>query len=118
VQGSSPEEAAARTIQSVYEVIDSEDYGASYRLLSEGFKADKAQTQAEWASTFSELQSVRFVEGPNAQVSGNTATVTGVTIAENGGQTERNTVTWRMVNEGGEWKMDDITSFEQEIISG
>ncbi len=117
-QGDSPEEEAARTIQEVYEEIDDEDYEASYEHLSEGFKASEASTQANWASTFDQLQSVRFVEGPNAQVSGNTGTVTGITIAENAGQTERNTVTWRVVNEGGEWKLDAITSFEQEIISG
>jgi hypothetical protein len=112
------EKKASRTIQEVYEEIDDEDYEASYKHLSEGFKASEAQTLAEWASTFRELQSVRFVEGPNAQVSGNTGTVTGVTIAENAGQTERNTVTWRVVNEDGKWKLDAITSFEQEIISG
>ncbi len=117
-QDDSPEKEAARAIEEIYEEINDEDYEASYRLLSEGFKADEAPTQAVWASTFDELQSVRFVEGPNAQVSGNTGTVTGVTIAENAGQTERNTVTWRVVNEDGEWKMDAITSFEQEIISG
>ena len=114
----SSEKKAARTIQEVYEEIDDEDYEASYEHLSEGFKTSEAQTLAEWASTFRELQSVRFVEGPNAQVSGSTGTVTGVTIAENAGQTERNTVTWRVVNEDGDWKLDAITSFEQEIISG
>jgi eukaryotic-like serine/threonine-protein kinase len=112
------EEEAAQTIQDVYEEIDDEDYEASYKHLSKGFKAREAPTQAIWASTFNELQSVRFVEGPNAQVSGNTAKVTGVTIAENAGQTERNTVSWRMVNKDGEWKLDAITSFEQDIISG
>src|SRR5918998_928511 len=109
-QGDSSEEEAARTIEEVYEEIDDEDYEASYEHLSEGFKANEAPTQATWASTFDQLQSVRFVEGPNAQVSGNTGTVTGVTIAENAGQTERNTVTWRVVNEDGEWKLDAITS--------
>ena len=113
-----PEGEAARAIEEVYEEIDDEDYEASYEHLSEGFKANEAPTQAIWASTFDKLQSVRFVEGPNARVSGNTGTVSGVTIAENAGRTERNTVTWRVVNEDGEWKLDAITSFEQEIISG
>ena len=117
-QGDSSEEEAARMIEEVYEEIDDEDYEASYEHLSEGFKANEAPSQATWASTFDQLQSVRFVEGPNAQVSGNTGSVSGVTIAENAGQTERNTVTWRVVNEDGDWKLDAITSFEQEIISG
>jgi hypothetical protein len=64
------------------------------------------------------LESIRFVRGPDAKVSGNTATVTGVTVAKKGSRTERNTVTWRMVNEGAEWKLDGIPSFQQDIISG
>jgi eukaryotic-like serine/threonine-protein kinase len=117
-QGDPAEQEAARAIEEVYEEIDDEDYEASYKHLSEGFKASEAPTRAIWASTFDQLQSVRFIDGPDAQVSGNTGTVTGVTIAENAGQTERNTVTWRVVNEDGDWKLDAITSFEQEIISG
>ena len=111
-------QAAEQTIEDVYKTAADGDYRASYKLLSQDFKANKAQTEAAWANTFAELQSVRFVQGPNARISGNTATVTGVTIAENAGQTERNTVTWRVVKEDGEWKLDEITSFEQEIISG
>jgi eukaryotic-like serine/threonine-protein kinase len=115
---SDAEEEAAQAIEDVYEEIDNEDYQESYSHLSEGFKQRENLTQARWASTFDRLKSVRFVEGPSAKVSGDTATVKGVTIAENAGQTERNTVTWRVVRQDGEWKMDDITSFEQEIISG
>jgi serine/threonine-protein kinase len=117
-QGDTPKEAAAQAIKDVYEEIDDEDYEGSYRRLSEGFKRRENLTQAGWASTFDQLKSVRFVEGPDARVSGDTAKVTGVTIAENAGKTERNTVTWRAVKEGGEWKLDAITSFDQDIISG
>jgi hypothetical protein len=115
---SAPQRAAEDALQKVYTTAANGDYDASYGVLSEHFKATKAQTEAKWANTFTGLQSIRFVEGPDAEVSGNVATVTGVTIARKSGQTERNTVTWRMVNEGGGWKMDDITSFDQEIISG
>jgi eukaryotic-like serine/threonine-protein kinase len=117
-QGNTPEEEAAQVIEDVYEEIDDRDYEASYKLLSEGFKQREDLTQAGWANTFRNLKSVRFVEGPDAKVSGNTATVSGVTIAENAGKTERNTVTWRVVKEDGEWKFDAITSFDQDIISG
>ena len=65
-----------------------------------------------WGGTFSTLESISFEEGPDAQVSGDTATVTGVTTATHTNRTERNTVTWGMVNEGGEWKLDDIISIE------
>ncbi|HVD44320.1 MAG TPA: hypothetical protein VNB92_03130, partial [Rubrobacter sp.] len=90
----------------------------SYGLLSQNFKATTAPTQPEWSGQFDTLESIRFVRGPDAKVSGNTATVTGVTVAEKASRTERNTVTWRMVNEGAEWKLDGIPSFQQDIISG
>jgi serine/threonine-protein kinase len=105
-------------LQRVYTAAASEEYGISYGLLSQNFKASEGVTEAEWANTFADLQSIRFVEGPDARVSGNTATVEGVTIAENAGRTERNTVTWRMVKEGGGWKLDGIPTFRQEPVSG
>jgi serine/threonine-protein kinase len=116
-QGGLTAEAAEETVRNVYETAESENYEASYNLLSDGFKASTAGSQANWAATFEPLQTIRFVQGPDAQVSGNTATVTGVTVAQTA-QTERNTVTWALVDEGGEWKLDDIVSFEQQIISG
>jgi serine/threonine protein kinase len=111
-------QAAEETLQRVYTTAANEEFRTSYGLLSQNFKASEGVTEAEWANTFAALQSIRFVEGPDAQVSGNTATVEGVTIAENAGRTERNTVTWRMVKEGGGWKLDGIPSFQQDIISG
>jgi serine/threonine-protein kinase len=111
-------QAAEQTIREVYSTAADGEYHTSYGLLSQDFKTSEAQTQAQWANTFADLQSIRFVEGPDAQVSGNTAKVTGVTIAEKVSRTERNTVTWRMVNEGTEWKLDGIPSFQRDIISG
>ena len=63
--------------------------------------------------TFAKLQSIRFVKGPDARVSGNAATVTVVTIAENA-----DTVTWRVAKEDGERKLDEITSIHKDIVSG
>jgi eukaryotic-like serine/threonine-protein kinase len=111
-------QAAEQTIREVYSKAADGEYDTSYGLLSQDFKTGEAQTQARWANTFADLQSIRFVQGPDAQVSANTATVTGVTIAEKVSRTERNTVTWRMVNEGAEWKLDGIPSFQREIVSG
>jgi len=51
------------------------------------------------------LESISFVEGPQAEVSGDTATVTGVTVAEHTNRTERNRGTWTLVNQNGEWKI-------------
>jgi hypothetical protein len=80
--------------------------------------APAAPAQPEWIGQFDNLESIRFVRGPDAKVSGNTATLTGVTIAEKVSRTERNTVTRRMVNEGAEWKLDGVPSFQRAIISG
>jgi eukaryotic-like serine/threonine-protein kinase len=116
--GSLTAQAAEKTLQRVYTAAANEEYGTSYRLLSQNFKTSEGVTEAEWANTFADLQSIRFVEGPHARVSGTAATVEGVTVAENAGRTERNTVTWRMVKEGGGWKLDGIPSFQQEPVSG
>ena len=117
-QGFLTAQAAEQTVREVYSTAADGEYHTSYGLLSQDFKTSEAQTQAQWANTFADLQSIRFVEGPDAQVSGTTARVTGVTIAEKVSRTERNTVTWRMVNEGAEWKLDGIPSFQRDIISG
>jgi eukaryotic-like serine/threonine-protein kinase len=111
-------QAAEQTILEVYSTAADGEYDTSYGLLSQNFKATTAPTQPEWSSQFETLESLRFVQGPDAQVSGNTATVTGVTIAEKVSRTERNIVTWRMVNEGAEWRLDGIPSFQRNIISG
>jgi eukaryotic-like serine/threonine-protein kinase len=117
-QGRLTAQAAEQTVRAVYSTAADGEYDTSYGLLSQDFKTSEAQTQAQWANTFADLQSIRFIEGPDARVSGSTAKVTGVTIAEKVSRTERNTVTWRMVNEGAEWKLDGIPSFQRDIISG
>ena len=109
-------EAAEETVQRVYETAEAEEYGTSYNLLSQNFRADQGLSQAGWADTFSQLQTIEFVEGPDAEVSGDAATITGVTRVELTEQTERNTTTWTVVNEGGEWKLDTITIENQEIL--
>jgi eukaryotic-like serine/threonine-protein kinase len=73
--------------------------------------ASAAPTQPEWSGQFDTLESIRFVRGPDAKVSGNIATVTGVTIAEKVSRTEGNTVT-------AEWKLDGVPAFQRDITSG
>jgi hypothetical protein len=114
--GGLTEQAAAQTVRDVYTTAAAGNYGTSYDLLSTGFKQNAVPTQAEWSGQFNTLQNIRFVQGPDAQVSGDTATVTGTTIAEHTDRTERNTVTWILVNEGGEWKLDDLQFQDQEIL--
>jgi eukaryotic-like serine/threonine-protein kinase len=114
--GPTEEEAAAQTVRDVYATAAAGDYGASYELLSERLKQSAVPTLAEWSGQFNTLQSIRFIQGPSAQVSGNTATVTGTTIAQHTDRTERNTATWTLVNEGGEWKLDSINILRRELI--
>ncbi|MEW6638567.1 MAG: hypothetical protein AB1425_17335 [Actinomycetota bacterium] len=112
-----PAEEAAQTVEEIYATAASGDYDASYALLSSGFKQSTAPTQAQWSGQFESLRSIRWVEGPTAVVSGETATVTGTTVAEHTDRTERNTVVWRLVREGGEWKLDGLSPQSTEIIS-
>ena len=113
-------EAAEATLREVYETADAGDFEASYALLSQGFVGQQEVYSAEeWALTFDTLGSISFVEGPNAQVSGDVATVTGVTIANNtDGTTDQNTASWTLVNEGGEWKLDSLDIIQSVQISG
>jgi ketosteroid isomerase-like protein len=114
--GGLTEEAAEQTVRDVYATAAEGDYDASYDLLSGRFKQSTAPTQAQWSGQFNTLQSIEFEEGPEAQVSGDTATVTGVTIAEHTDRTERNTVSWTLVDEGGEWRLDDLQLQERELL--
>jgi hypothetical protein len=57
-----------------------------------------------------------FVEGPTAELSGDTATVTGRTEATKAGQVEVNQGTWNLVVEDGRWKIDgwDVTNISTQ----
>ncbi len=110
-------EQAAEVTREVYRLAAAGDYGASYDLLSQNFKQNEAQTQAEWANTFDTLEQISFVEGPDVQVSGDTAQASGVTRAVHTDRTERNTVTWTLVREGSGWKLDAINPVDRQIVS-
>jgi serine/threonine-protein kinase len=109
-------EAAEQTIQEVYSSAEDADYATSYGLLSQRFKQTTASTQGQWSGQFETLQSLDFEEGPTAQVSDDTATVSGVTIASHTDRTERNDITWTLVAEGEEWKLDKLTVNDQQLL--
>jgi serine/threonine-protein kinase len=113
---SSTEQAVAQAVRDVYKLAADGDYGQSYDLLSPAFRQEYATTQAQWSGQFDTLESIRFVEGPDATVSGNAARVTGVTIAEHTDETQRNTVTWTLIREDGQWKLNDLDMIEQELV--
>jgi hypothetical protein len=107
--GGSPEEAAARTVEEFYTSAVEGDYGKAYEMLSSEWRQKHFPTQGVLESTFTSVRDITFVEGPTAEVSGDTATVTGVTTAELATQTDRNKGTWQLVNENGEWRINEWT---------
>lgn len=107
--------AAEQTVQGWYDSAVSKDYEGFDARLSTGFRQSTFPDQGTFDGTFETLKSIEFVEGPNAQVSQDTATVTGTTIAEHEGFTERNTGTWNLIDEGGEWKLDNVSVQTQPI---
>ena len=92
------------------------EYEESYEFLSPAFRQSLAPTQAAWTNQFDTLERIRWLEGPDAQVTGDAARVEGVTLAEHTDKTERNTVTWTLVRQGGEWKLNSINSIYTELV--
>jgi tRNA A-37 threonylcarbamoyl transferase component Bud32 len=99
-------EAAERTVEEFYTLTSAGNYDRSVQLLSESWEQSTFPNRAIFEGTFAEVESVEFIEGPTAEVFGNTATVTGRTRATKTDQIELNQGTWRLVDEGGEWKID------------
>jgi serine/threonine protein kinase len=113
--GESESEAAEQAIQDHYTAAADGDNEEAWNSLSSRFRQQLGAQQA-YTNQFGTLQSLTFDEGPTAEVSGNTATVTGVTIATHTDRTERNTASWVMVNEDGEWKLDGVTIENRQLI--
>ena len=106
---------AEQTVEDFYSLAARGDYDRSYDLLSAGWKQAYFPSQAELEGTFGEVEDVTFIEGPTADVSGNTATVTGTTRAELTTETQRNEGTWFLVRDNGgwlieEWEVNQISS--------
>jgi serine/threonine protein kinase len=113
--GDSSEQDAEQAIEDHYTAAADGDYDEAWNSLSSRFQQQIGSREA-YTNQFRTLQSIEFEEGPTAQVSGDTATVTGVTIATHTNRTERNTVSWTLVDEGGEWKLDNISFRDQQLI--
>ena len=107
--GSTEAEAAERTVEEFYTTTSEGDYDRSAQLLSEDWRQSTFPDRATFESTFAAVERVEFVEGPTAEVSGGTATVTGRTQATLTYQVEQNEGTWRLVKEDGEWRIDGWT---------
>jgi eukaryotic-like serine/threonine-protein kinase len=98
--------AAERTVEEFYASAARGNYQRSSALLSPDRRQSAFPSQASFQVTFGTLQSIEFVQGPDAEVTGDTATVTGVTEARHTDRIERNEGTWRLVNVGGSWRID------------
>jgi len=109
--GGAPTEAQAaeRTVEEFYTTSSAGNYDRAAQLLSESWRQSTFPNRATFAGTFDRVERVEFVEGPTAEVSGDTATVTGRTEATLTTQIEQNEGTWRLVKENGEWKIDGWT---------
>lgn len=113
--GTSESVAAEQALEDHYRAAADGDYDEAWNSLSSRFQ-QQIGSQGAYTNQFGTLQSIDFEEGPTAQVSGNTATVSGVTIATHTDRTERNTATWTLISEGGDWKVDNITINGQQLI--
>jgi serine/threonine-protein kinase len=107
--GSSEAQAAERTVQEFYTSSSAGNYDRSAQLLSESWRQSTFPNRATFEGTFDKVESVEFIEGPTAEVSGDTATVTGRTRATLTDRVEQNEGTWSLVKENSEWKIDGWT---------
>ena len=110
-------DAAERTVEDFYTLTSAGNYDRSAQLLSESWRQNMFPNRATFEGTFAEVESVEFLEGPAAQLSGDTATVTGRTRATKTGQIEINEGTWYLVNESGGWKIDgwDVINIDTQF---
>ncbi len=99
-------QAAEQTVSNFYTSSSAGNYDRSAQLLSESNLQSTFPNRATFESTFDKVESVVFIKGPNAEISGNTATVTGETQATLTGEIQHNEGIWYLVREDGRWKID------------
>ena len=105
-QGGLTARAAEQTVEEFYTTTSEGDYDRSAQLLTEAYRQSTFPNRAVFEGTFDKVESVVFIEGPNAELSGDTATVTGETQAKLTGEIQHNEGTWYLVREGEQWKID------------
>jgi serine/threonine protein kinase len=105
--GGLTEEAAEQTIIDHYQVAASDNYREAWNYLSSSYQQELGSPSA-WTDQFQTLESVEFTSGPTAQVSGDTARVSFSTRAVHTNRVDTPSLTAILVNENGEWKIDDL----------
>jgi hypothetical protein len=108
-QGEFTAQAAEQTVEAFYTTTSEGDYDTSAQLLTESWRQEWFPDRDTFHGTFDKVESVVFIEGPNAETSGDTATVTGETRATLTGEIQHNEGTWYLVQEDGRWKIDGWT---------
>jgi hypothetical protein len=104
--GSSKEDPA-QVVQEFYQAAVDRDFGRSSGLMTPEWRQTWFPEQGQFENTYSTLKDIEFVEGPTVvETSGDTATVTGETIATHTDRTERNKGTWILVYQNGEWRIN------------
>ena len=103
-------------MEEFYTTSSEGDYDRSAELLSESWRQSTFPNRATFEGTFAPVDRVEFVEGPTAEISGNTATVTGQTQATLTSEIQQNEGTWYLVREDGRWKIDswDVTNLSTQ----
>ena len=105
-QGDFSAQAAEETVQTFYATTSEGDYDRGAQLLTPEWRERYFPNEETFEGTFDEVEGVVFVEGPNAEISGNTATVTGETRATLKEEVQRNAGTWYLVRQDGRWKIN------------
>ncbi|HET7273149.1 MAG TPA: protein kinase [Rubrobacter sp.] len=105
-QGGLTAQDAEQTVEEFYTSTSEGHYDRAAQLLSESWRRSTFPNRAKFEGTFNKVESVVFIKGPSAEVSGDTATVRGETRATLNSRIEHNKGVWKLVQEGGEWKID------------
>jgi serine/threonine protein kinase len=105
--GGLTEEAAEQTIIDHYRVAASDNYQEAWNYLSTSYQQELGSPSA-WTDQFQTLESVEFTSGPTAEVNGDTARVSFSTRAVHTDRVDTPSLTAILVNENGEWKIDDL----------
>ena len=99
-------QAAERTVEEFYTTTSEGKYDRSARLLTESWRQKWFPNRSTFEGTFDKVKSVEFIVGPNAEISNNTAAVTGETRATLTGEIQHNEGTWYLVQQDGRWKIN------------
>ncbi len=103
-------EAASQTVRSFYTDAANGSYSEASGLLSEGYRQSTFPDEPTFEGTFRTLERIEFTDGPTAQVNGDTATVSFSDTAYHTDHTEQRSGTVTLINEKGEWKIDNINA--------